>query len=58
MNTKIFKVYMNWLAYELRQEGFPIIRTEINPKKPQFDVYVFKDTELLREAITRITQHQ
>jgi hypothetical protein len=32
MKEKI--VYMPWIACELRKQGFPIIRVEVNPRKP------------------------
>ena len=42
MKEKI--VYTRWLALELRRQGFPIVRVEINPNKPQFDCWVFEET--------------
>lgn len=38
------KIYTRRLAYQLRCAGFDIVRIEPNPKKPQFDVYIFKAT--------------
>ena len=49
-------VYMPWIAFKLRAMGFQILRTEINPHKPQFDIYVFEDTASFREAFTRVSQ--
>lgn len=48
-------VYMPWVAAELRKLGFPIVRIEVNPNKPQFDCYVFEATDELIAAFTKIT---
>lgn len=48
-------IYMPWVAAKLREQGFSIIRVEINPNKPQFDCYVFEETEELIAAFTKIT---
>ena len=48
-------VYMPYIATELRKEGFNIIRTEVNPHKPQFECYVFENTPEFIKAFTRIT---
>ena len=45
---KDFTVYTRRIAYELRLKGFRILRTEINPKHPQFECWIFeKSPELL-----------
>ena len=49
-----FKVFTKKLAIKLREEGFQILRTEINSKKPQFDIYCFEDTPALRAAVDRL----
>ena len=47
-NMKEFTVYTRRIAYELRLKGFRILRTEINPKHPQFECWIFeKSPELL-----------
>ena len=51
------KIFSRKLAYSLRLRGFSIIGTEPNSYKPQFDVYLFKDTVELCDAITEITGH-
>lgn len=48
-------VYMPWIAAELRKQGFQILRVEVNPRKPQYDCYVFEDSEAFRQAFTAIT---
>ena len=50
-----FKVFTKRLAIKLREQGFKIVRTEVNNKKPQFDIYCFEDSEELREAIKTLT---
>lgn len=53
MNEKI--IYSKWLAYELRRLGFKIIRTDINPNFPQYDIYVFENTPRLLQEMSRLT---
>lgn len=55
MMTKEKIIYTKWLAVELRKQGFPIKRVEVNPNKPQFDCYVFDATDELIAAFTKIT---
>ena len=47
-------VYTKWVAYELRKQGFPIVRVEVNPNKPQFDCYVFAATDEFYAALAKI----
>lgn len=37
-------IYSRWLAAELRRQGFPIVRVEVNPNFPQYNCYVFAET--------------
>lgn len=53
--TKEKVIYTRWVAYELRKQGFPIVRVEVNPNKPQFDCYVFAETAEFIEALLNIT---
>lgn len=55
MDKKEYRVYTRWLAYELRKRGFPIIKTDINEYHPQFDVWIFEDTEALHQIIVQLT---
>lgn len=48
---EIQKVYSRRVALELRKQGFKIIKTEVNYKRPQFDVYCFEKTEKLEKAL-------
>ena len=51
-----FKVFTKRLAIKLREQGFKIVKTEVNNKKPQFDIYCFEDTEELRQAVADLTK--
>lgn len=54
--TKEYIIYTKKIAYQLRKCGFKIIRTGINENYPQFDTYIFEDTEELRIALQKITK--
>lgn len=51
-NTKI--IYSKRVALELRNKGFKIIKTIPNKYKPQFDAYVFEDTQEFKTALSVI----
>ena len=51
-------IYTKWIAYELRKQGFPIVRVEINPNKPQFDCWVFAETAEFNKALLDITSNR
>lgn len=55
MTKNEYRIYTRWLAFELRKRDFPILKTEINEYHPQFDVYVFEDTQALHQAIVDLT---
>lgn len=46
-----FKCFSARLAHYLRKQGFYIVGTEPNLKKPQFDVYLFENNEALKKAV-------
>ena len=50
------KIFNRRLALALRKKGFDIVKTEPNFYKPEFDVYIFNDSEELQSALTEITQ--
>lgn len=54
MKEKI--IYSNWLAGELRKQGFRILRTEPNLRYPQFDCWVFEETEEFIKAFGILSQ--
>ena len=44
------KVFSRRLAVFLREHGCKIVGTEVNFKRPEFDVWLFEDNERLRET--------
>lgn len=52
---KIYKVYKQSLAYELKSMGNEIIDKEINTRNNKYYTYIFQDTEKLRECLTAIS---
>ena len=50
---KYFNCYSAKLAGYLRKNGFKIIETTINLKKPQYDVFLFEDSQELRELVNK-----
>jgi hypothetical protein len=55
VKMKVYKVFSAKMAHNLRKKGFWIIGTEPNMKAPQFDVFLFEDTEELQQAISEYT---
>lgn len=53
-NTKIKKVFSSKVANQLCHRGFRIIGTEPNMIKPQYDVFLFEETEELIQEFDRI----
>ena len=45
------KIFTRKLAVYLREHGCRIITTEVNPYKPEFDIWVFEDNEKLQAEI-------
>lgn len=37
-------IFTRWVAHELIKQGFPVLRVEKNPNKPEFNVYVFEES--------------
>lgn len=50
----IKKIFSKRIAYELRKRGFKIIGTEPSEYKPQFDAYLFQESEELEKAMGEI----
>lgn len=48
------KIYTRWLAIALIQAGFPVVRVEPHPEKPQFKCWVFEDTAEFSVAFANI----
>lgn len=47
-------IFMPRLAAALREKGCKLIRVEVNRRKPQYDVYIFEDTEKLQQALAEL----
>ena len=58
MTNKQVVIYSKNLAYTLRQMGFKIIDVGINEKYPQFDTYIFENTEELNQAVSKLTKEK
>ena len=54
MLNKSYRIYSRRIALELRRKGFKISGTDVNENFPQFDTYIFEDSEELRNAIFEI----
>lgn len=52
------KIFNRKLALKLRKKGFSIVKTEPNFYKPEFDVYIFEDSDELQSALTELTQRK
>jgi hypothetical protein len=53
MKEKI--IYTRWLANALVKAGFPVVRVEENPNKPNFDCWVFAETPDFKLAYVNIS---
>lgn len=51
-------IFSKWLAYELRKQGFKLLRTDVNRNYPQFDCWVFEDSKELQIAIRNLTSRR
>ena len=46
------EIFSRKMAVYLRRLGFKIVSVEVNPYKPEFDMWIFKDTPELRNAMS------
>lgn len=53
--TNEYIIYTRRVAYELRKLGFKIFRVEPNPNKPEFDCWVFENTDEFQAALSLIS---
>lgn len=44
-------IYTRWLAIKLIKAGFPVVRVEQNPDKPQFDCWIFAETPEFKKSV-------
>lgn len=52
MNEKV--IYTRWLAIELIKAGFPVVRVDQNPNKPNLNCWVFAETAEFLVAFANI----
>lgn len=52
--TKTKIIYSSKIAGQLCRQGFQIVGTDINSKKPWLDTFIFEDTIELRKALNNI----
>lgn len=53
---KEFIVYARWIAYELRKRGFRIIKTTVNPIRPEYDCWIFEESPEMIAAFEEIVK--
>lgn len=54
MEKKTFIVYMPKIANALIKEGFEVLEVIPNPKKPQYNAFVFEATQDFLKVFTQI----
>lgn len=57
-NNKEYVIYTRWLAAELREQGFRLIRVGVNKNFPQFNTFVFEDCEDLHIAMKQLSKRK
>lgn len=58
MSNKLYCIYTRKIAIKLRERGFPIVKTDVNHRYPQFDCYFFLDTEDFQKELSKITKEK
>lgn len=58
MTKNLFTVYMSWLARELQNIGFKIIRVEPSEKQIGKNVYIFEDTPQFQAALYKCIENR
>lgn len=56
MEQKTITVYTRRMAYELRLLGFDIVKVVPDKVRPQFDNFLFEDSDEIRAAIEEINK--
>ena len=51
-------IYTRWLAIKLIKAGFPVVRVEQNPNKPQLDCWIFAETPEFKKAFANIANQK
>lgn len=50
------RVFTRWIALELVNQGFEIVKCEPNEYRPQYDTYYFKRTPQFTSAFRALTK--
>ena len=53
---KPYVIYSKVVARKLCEQGFRIIKTEINNEKPWLNVFLFENTDELQKALALIVE--
>lgn len=53
-----FVIFSPWLAYELRKQGFKLLRQDINRNHPEYDCWIFENNTDLQIAISYLTRNR
>lgn len=54
----LYTIYMPRIAAKLVKQGFPIVKTELNEKNPDFLIYKFEDSDEFKQAISKIFEEE
>lgn len=54
----LYTIYMPRIAAKLVKQGFPIIKTELNEKNPDFLIYKFEDNDEFKQALNKIFKEE
>lgn len=52
--TNLYPIYTLRIAQQLIQRGFPIVKTGLNPTKPEFKIFYFANSPQLKQALSEI----
>ena len=53
--SKFYIIYTKNLAYKLRERGFKIVNTGINKNHPQFNTYIFENSQEFQNTLHELT---
>ena len=51
-----YTIYSKKMAFKLRELGFKLLRTGINKNFPQYNTYIFENSEELQKALTKLSK--
>lgn len=54
----LYTIYMPRIAAKLVKQGFPIVKTELNEKNPDFLIYKFEDNDEFKQALSKIFEKE